>query len=91
VQGRADAFIYDQLSVYKYAAKNAGETRALLRPFAEEFWAAGLALGNETLRTEVNAFLDSYRAQGGFKTLGDRYLKEEKSALESLGIPFILQ
>jgi polar amino acid transport system substrate-binding protein len=91
VQGRADAFIYDQLSVFKYATKNAAEARALLTPFAEESWAIGLAQGNDVLRTEVNAFLESFRAQGGFTKLGDQYLKEEKSALEALGIPFILQ
>jgi polar amino acid transport system substrate-binding protein len=91
VQGRADAFIYDQLSVFKYAAKNAAETRALLTPFAEESWAIGLALGSDVLRAEVNAFLESFRTQGGFTKLGAQYLKEEKSALESLGIPFILQ
>ncbi|HEX7261881.1 MAG TPA: transporter substrate-binding domain-containing protein, partial [Luteolibacter sp.] len=49
VQGRADAFIYDQLSIYKYAQENQSTTRGLLSPFVEESWAIGVAKGNDAL------------------------------------------
>jgi polar amino acid transport system substrate-binding protein len=91
VQGRADAFIYDQLSIYKYAKENQKTTRGLLKPFVEEAWAVGVAKGNDKLRGEVNEFLKDYRAQGGFAKLGDEYLKDEKKFLEAEGIPFILR
>ena len=44
-QGRADAFIYDQLSIYQYSQENKETTRGLLKPFVEESWALGIAKG----------------------------------------------
>jgi polar amino acid transport system substrate-binding protein len=90
-QGRADAFIYDQLSIYKYAEENKATTRGLLKPFVEESWAIGIAKGNDKTLEKVNAFLDDFRKQDGFGKLGERYLKDEKKFLESAGIPFILR
>ncbi len=90
-QGRADAFIYDQLSVYKYAAENKTTTRGLLKPFVEESWAIGVAKGNGALLAQVNGFLDGFRKEDGFGKLGERYLKDEKKFLEASGIPFILR
>ena len=90
-QGRADAFIYDQLSIYQYAEQNKETTRGLLKPFVEESWAIGIAKGNEALRGQVNAFLDDFRKQDGFGKLGERYLQKEKKFLEAAGVPFILR
>jgi polar amino acid transport system substrate-binding protein len=91
VQGRADAFIYDQLSIYKYAAQNPETTRGLLKPFVEESWAIGIAKGNEALLSQVNLFLADFRKKDGFSALGERYLKDEKKFLEAAGVPFILR
>lgn len=90
-QGRADAFIYDQLSIFKYAEENKETTRGLLKPFVEESWALGIAKGNDELRGQVNGFLAEFRKQDGFGKLGERYLKDEKKFLEDSGIPFILR
>jgi polar amino acid transport system substrate-binding protein len=90
-QGRADAFIYAQLSVLKYAKENQASTRALLDPFVEEAWAVGVAKGNEELLQQVNAFLEKFRAEDGFGKLGEQYLRDEKKTLEAAGIPFILR
>jgi polar amino acid transport system substrate-binding protein len=90
-QGRADAFIYDQLSIYKYAEENKTTTRGLLKPFVEESWALGIAKGQDELREQVNAFLDKFRKENGFSKLGERYLKDEKKFLEAAGIPFIIR
>jgi polar amino acid transport system substrate-binding protein len=91
VQGRADAFIYDQLSILQYAAENKETTRGLLKPFVEESWAVAIAKGNDGLRGEVNRFLTNFRAQGGLGKLGERYLATQKRQLEEVGIPFILR
>ena len=90
-QGRADAFIYDQLSIHHHAQENPDTTRAILAPFVEESWAIGIAKGNDTLRSQVNDFIARFREKKGFELLGDRYLKEEKSFLEKQGVPFILR
>ncbi|BCU77187.1 transporter substrate-binding domain-containing protein [Luteolibacter sp. LG18] len=90
-QGRADAFLYDQLSIYRYQKNNAATTRALLKPFVEESWAVGIAKGNDALKGRVNAFIETFRKDGGFARLGDQYLADEKQFLESQGVPFILR
>ena len=91
VQGRADAFIYDQLSIYQYAMANKDTTRGLLKPFVEESWAIGIAKGHDDLKNQVNGFIDEFRKANGFERLGDQYLKNEKKYLEAAGIPFILR
>ncbi|MES2476037.1 MAG: transporter substrate-binding domain-containing protein [Verrucomicrobiota bacterium] len=91
VQGRADAFIYDQLTIYQYARENPETTRGLLTPIVEESWAIGIAKENETLRGKVNEFIAKFRKDGGFEKLGDEYLKEEKKFLQDSGVPFILK
>jgi polar amino acid transport system substrate-binding protein len=88
VQGKADAFIYDQFSVYTNWQKNLGTTRAILQPFAIEYWGIGMRKGDETLRAQVNDFLEDFRKNKGFEKLSDRYLKEQKTAFKQLGIPF---
>lgn len=90
-QGRADAFIYDQLSIFGYARENPDTTEGLLRPFVEESWAVGVAKGNDALRQQVNQFLVAFRADQGFEKLAERYLRSEKALLDSMGIPFILR
>jgi polar amino acid transport system substrate-binding protein len=88
-QGKADAFIYDQLSVWKAAKQYPETTRPLLTPFQKESWAIGMRKGDDALREQVNRFLESFRASGGFERLGDRWLGEQKAAFKRLGVPFV--
>lgn len=88
VQGKADAFIYDQMSVFSHWHRNRDTTRAILTPFQQESWAIGLPKGSP-LRESVNAFLAKFRADGGFERLGDRWLAEQKAEFKRLGIPFL--
>jgi polar amino acid transport system substrate-binding protein len=88
VQGKAQVFIYDQMSVFHHWQRHQDTTLALLKPFQEEPWAIGLRQGNQALSTQVNAFLGAFRAEGGFQRLGDKYLKEQKAAFQALGVPF---
>jgi polar amino acid transport system substrate-binding protein len=90
-QGRADAFIYDALSIHRYAARHPQTTRVLKGTVAEESWAVGIAKGNDALRQDVNAFLGTFRADGGFKALADRWLQEEQALFKNAGIPFLLR
>ncbi len=87
-QGKADAFIYDQMSTFKNWQKNQATTRTVLAPFQQEGWAIGIRKGNEELKKQVNLFLAEFRAAGGFDKLGDKWLAEQKSAFKTLGLPF---
>jgi polar amino acid transport system substrate-binding protein len=88
VQGKADAFIYDQMSIYQFAKKHPDTTRGLLAPFQKESWAIGIRKGNVDLEKQVNAFLTDFKARKGFDALGDKYLKEDKEAFKEMGFPF---
>ncbi len=87
-QGKADAFLYDSLSVFRNQRRHPDTTRAILRPFREETWAIGLRPGDDELRRQINGFLDAFRAAGGFERLGDEFLPEEKRAFKEQGLPF---
>jgi polar amino acid transport system substrate-binding protein len=88
-QGKADAFIFDQLSTLANWRKNPDTTRAILTPFQAEGWAVGLRKGNDALRTQVNAFIADYQKNGGFEKLGDKWLAEQKAEFQKLGVPFV--
>lgn len=89
-QGKADAFIYDQMSIYQNWQRNKVTTKALLEPFQTEYWAVGLRKGNDELKSKVNQFIKEYREKGGFEQLGERHLKEMKSEFKRLGYSFLL-
>jgi polar amino acid transport system substrate-binding protein len=88
-QGKAGAFIYDQMSVFQNARRHAGKVRALLSPLQQESWAVALQPEDAELLGQVNAFLAKFRADGGFDELANRYLADEKAAFEAQGIPFV--
>jgi len=88
VQGKADAFIYDQTSVYSNWKRNRETTRALLNPFQREEWGIALRKGETRLKGQINQFLATFRKQGGFERLGDTWLKEQKAAFKELNYPF---
>lgn len=88
-QGKADAFIYDQMSTLRNALKYKDTVRPILKPFQEEGWAIALAKGKDDLRAKVNAFIKDYRAKGGFEKLGNQWLGEQKAEFSKLGVPFV--
>jgi polar amino acid transport system substrate-binding protein len=91
VNGNADAFLYDQLSVLEYAERNPDKTRADLRPFRREGWAIAFPKGSPELVAEANGFLRGFRASGGFDGLVAKYPQLEKRAaqLAAQGQPFV--
>ena len=88
IQGKADAFIYDQMSVWQNWKKNPETTRAILTPLQRENWAVGVRRGDDDLRARINEFLREYRTSGGFEDLGERYLGEQKEAFRRERVPF---
>lgn len=88
IQGKADAFIYDQMSVWQNWKKNPEKTRVLLAPLQKEYWAVGVRKDNDELRLQINEFLKEFRKSGGFQRLGDEFLSEQKEAFQKENIPF---
>ncbi len=88
VQGKADAFIYDQMSVFQFNQQNPKTTRAILEPFQKESWAVGVRKDNDALRAQVNAFLADFKAKKGLEALGEKYIKANKEEFKQMGYPF---
>ena len=88
-QGKADAFLYDQLSVARAHQRYPNSTQALLTSLQEESWAIGLRTADSPLRIQINTFLAAFREQGGFLTLSAHYLAPEEAIFRQAAIPFI--
>jgi len=90
VQGKADAFTYDQLTIFKNWQQYPDKTRVNLAAYQEtpEYWGVALRKGDTDLKNQVNAFIKKYRESGGFDQLAATYLTEQKETFDSLGIPF---
>ena len=86
VQGKADGYIRDQLSVYRANQMNPDTTVAVLIPFQDaEHWGAAFHKDNDELREQFNAFLREYEANGGYEKLTEDYMAEYKTAFDALG------
>ena len=84
-QGKADAFIYDQLTIYRNWQSNLTTTNAVFIPFQNaEQWGAAFQNGNTELVNQFNAFLKEYRANGGFDEVTEKYLSAEKNSFDEL-------
>ena len=92
-QNKVDAWIYDQLSIFKHHKNHIETTRAILTPLRKEQWAIGLRKPKSgevnSLESKVNTFIKKFRESGEFDKLAEVYLKEEKELVNKLGIPFI--
>lgn len=85
-QGKADGFIYDQLTIYRNWKINEATTSALFIPFQDvDKWGVAIKKGNTTLQNQLNSFIKQYTNDGGFDTLSTKYLAEEKQAFDELG------
>jgi len=89
-QGRADAFIYDAMTIYKNAQQYADTTVAVFTPFQEdyEYWGMALNKNDEKLLEDVNAFIKKFQDDGEMNKLADEYLGEIKKVFDDLGLSF---
>ena len=85
-QGKADGFLYDQLTIYRNNTLYPDTTTSVYIPFQNvEFWGVAVKKGNTELLDDMNRFIAKYTAEGGFDTLTNKYLQNEKNAFEELG------
>lgn len=84
-QGRADGFIYDQLTIYRNWQNNPDTTSAVFIPFQDvEKWGIAVQKGNQELLDQLNTFLAEFQEKGGYEELTEKYLSEEKKAFDEL-------
>ncbi len=88
-QGKADAFIYDQLTIYRQNQQLSDTTNAVMIPFQDaEGWGMAVKKGNTELLDKINAFIAKYKEEGGFNKLTEKYLAAEKQVFDDLGFPW---
>lgn len=89
-QGKADAFIYDALTVYENHKKNPDTTKVNIKsiPGTDGFWGMAVKQGNEEFLAEVNSFIAEFRESGGFNALAEQFLGEQKQIFDQSGVPF---
>lgn len=86
VQGKADGFLYDQLTVYRNQQRNPDTTVAVFIPFQEpEGWGIAVKKGNSKLLGQLNEFIAKSKQDGEFDRLTQKYLPDEKEAFDKLG------
>lgn len=86
VQGRADGFLYDQLTIYRNNQANPDTTEAVFIPFQDpEYWGVAVADGNDELRAQFNEFIAQCKQDGAFEELTQEFLADEKAAFDELG------
>jgi len=86
VQGKVDAFIYDQLTIYRNQLKNPKETSAVFIPFQDpEYWGVAVQKDNRELLAELNDFIATSRQNGTFDQLTEKHLAEEHAVFKKLG------
>jgi len=85
-QGKADGFFYDQLTIYRNWQAHKDTTAAVFVPFQDkEMWGVAVKKGNTELLNQLNSFIPKFTNDGGFDTLSQKYLAEEKKAFDELG------
>ncbi|MDN6195952.1 MAG: transporter substrate-binding domain-containing protein [Atopostipes suicloacalis] len=92
-QGKSDAFIYGQLTIYRGQKEYPDSTVALLDPFdvEPEPWAMAIKKDQPELLEEINNFIRDYKEKGGFNDLADKYLGDMKATFDELGLEFFFQ
>ncbi len=71
--GRADAFIYDEVSIVRHYAQNSQTTHAILKPFTFEPYAIAIKSGDFDFLNWLNIFLETIKADGRYQDLRKKY------------------
>ena len=75
VNGRADAFFYDQISIAKHHNQNPETTRALLTPFTYEPFCIALQKGDFDLWQWVEMYLTTIKSDGTLDALRAKHFQ----------------
>lgn len=74
--GRADAFLYDQLSISRHHKQNPDTTTAILKPFTYEPFAIAIRSGDPDFLNWLNLYLETIKADGRYQELYRKYFSD---------------
>ena len=88
-QGKADAFIYDPLSIIRHNQTYPDTTKAILEPLPNtKGWGIAMRKGDDELKEKINAFLKEAKVDGTYDEIRENYLQEEIAEFEEYGLDF---
>ena len=79
--GRADAFLYDHLSIFEAAKKHKSTTRAIYESLSEEPYAMAMRKEDTELHEQVNAFVRKFREDGRLAKLKQKWMGDIPDAI----------
>ena len=86
LQGKADGFIYDELTCTNYHDENPDKTKCISLSKAETGgWGIAVQDGNTKLTDELNAFIKDYYESGKLDELGEKYMPGKKEEFAENG------
>ncbi len=90
VQGKADAFIYDPLTVFENNKNHPDTTRVNLSPIpgSQGDWGMAVKQGNQELLEGINNFIRDFRKSGGFDRVAAPFLGDIMNLFKENDIPF---
>lgn len=92
LQGKADATIYDDLSVYELWQKNKNTLRPIFSHFEKSpgYWGVAFNKNDNDLRLQMNAFIKASYKNGFMQKLSQKYLGKAAAYLRKNAIGFFL-
>lgn len=90
VQGNADAFIYDALTVYENHKKHPDRTKVNLNPIVGTAgnWGIAVKKGNTELLEKVNEYIIKSQKTNAFNKIAEKHLGEMIKVFKENNIPF---
>lgn len=86
LQGKADGFIYDELTCTNYHDDNPDKTKCISLSKAETGgWGIAVQEGNKELVDQLNAFIKDYYESGKLDELGEKYMPGKKEEFAENG------
>lgn len=90
-QNKADAFIYDQLTIYRQSQNNVGMKMVPIPDQQPESWGMAVKKDNHHLVKQINEFLKKFKADGGFDKVTQTHLAVEKKKFDELGFRWFFE
>ena len=86
LQGKADGFIYDELTCTNYNEENPDKTKCIPLSQAEVGgWCVAVKEGNKELVDELNAFIKEWYESGKLDEIGETYMSGKKAEFAKNG------
>ena len=86
LQGKADGFIYDELTCTNYHDENPDKTKCISLSHAETGgWGVAVKEGNKELVDQLNAFIKESYESGKLDELGEKYMPGKKEEFAENG------